>query len=387
MNKTNQVARELVCSGVDKLFTRTLLSRYKVHGRHTLPWQKSNDWYPRLLSEIMLQQTQVQTVIPYFEKFLAAYPTANQLAKADDDAVMKLWAGLGYYARCRNLLKAIRAVEFDQGGIAPSVAEEWVKLPGIGPSTAGAIASFVNGERAVMCDGNVQRILSRVFAIEGYPGLKCFDKEVWAKAEVLLPESADMGDYTQALMDFGSIVCKRKPGCTSCPMKGICQAYAKGAPTAYPQKKPKRERPVKMVKAAIYVTRSWGSLHIWLKKRTTTRLWKGLWCPEMTKFVAAGSPIPELDLPEARVKATTTLPIVIHDFTHFRLIIAPVLVEIGDNRYDGNDGEREDVYSMAWLNMQGFEMFNAKPDMWPALPAPIKTILKGLFEENAMLDL
>lgn len=387
MNKTNQVARELVCSGVDKQFARTLLSWYKTYGRHSLPWQKNNDWYSRLLSEIMLQQTQVQTVIPYFEKFLAAYPTANKLAKAEDDDVMKLWAGLGYYARCRNLLKAVRIVEFDRGGTPPSTAEEWVKLPGVGPSTAGALAAFVNGERAVMCDGNVQRTLSRIFAIEGYPGLKCFNKEVWAKAETLLPESVDMGDYTQALMDFGSMVCNRKPNCSSCPMRSICQAYAKGTPTAYPQKKPKRERPIKMVKVAIYVSRYLGTLSIWLKKRTKTKIWNELWCPEMTSFVAAGSPLPELQLFEDCVRATTTLPIVTHDFTHFRLIIAPILVEIGGDLCEISSGDEEDFEDdnrpFSWLEEQGFESFNSDPNCWPALPAPIKTILEAPFASDA----
>lgn len=365
MSQFDHTAGETKTRLAEREFTTTLLAWYRENGRHTLPWQKRSDWYTRLLSEVMLQQTQVQTVIPYFERFLAAYPTPEHLARAVDDEVMALWAGLGYYARCRNLLRAVRVIVNERGGVAPKTAAEWAELPGVGPSTGGAISAFVNAERAVMCDGNVKRSLSRIFAIPGYPGETQFDRTVWAKAEALLPESAAMADYTQAMMDLGALVCKRNPQCEACPMQQICAAYAQGNPTAYPGKKPKRERPIKVTTASVFLTGEGEQTQCWLTKREATGLWEGLWVPHLTEFVTtAESTEAPMPCPSDIVRSRTTLPLITHDFTHFRLILSPILFELTDE---------------VWLKASGFTPFPARLDALPALPAPIKTLFEGVF--------
>ncbi|MEY2633185.1 MAG: A/G-specific adenine glycosylase, partial [Pseudomonadota bacterium] len=191
-------------------FAPRLLAWQRQHGRHDLPWQQNRDPYCIWLSEIMLQQTQVSTVLPYYLRFLARFPDVASLAAAELDAVLGLWAGLGYYARARNLHRCAQAVMHQHGGRFPVDALTLATLPGIGRSTAAAIAAFAVGERSAILDGNVKRVLCRHFAIEGFPGSKAVENQLWALATQLLPDSAAMPTYTQALMDLGATCCTRR---------------------------------------------------------------------------------------------------------------------------------------------------------------------------------
>jgi A/G-specific adenine glycosylase len=313
----------------EKLFTDALLGWYGECGRRGLPWQKP-DWYARMVSEVMLQQTQVATVLPKYEAFMKAFPTPQALAAASLDEVLALWAGLGYYARARHLHAAVSAVVRDFGGRCPETAEALAGLPGIGLSTAGAIAAFSFGQRAVMADGNAQRVIARVFLIPGHPLQSAFKKAVWKKAEELLPESAKMADYTQALMDFGALQCTRSPDCAECPLAAICGARRLGRVADYPGKKPRKERPVRHA-AALFV---FSGDALWLSRRPEEGLWGGLWMPFWRVSDEAFGDVPgvlaglaqEAAAGRARIAASLT-----HDFSHFRLEIASGWAEAGQS--------------------------------------------------------
>ena len=217
-------------------FAPRVLAWFARHGRHDLPWQSNRSPYRVWLSEIMLQQTQVTTVIPYFERFTQRFPTLNDLALASEDDVLHLWTGLGYYARARNLHRAARQV-IDQGGEFPRSVDDLVSLPGIGRSTAGAIMSLAFGERAVILDGNVKRVLARHNAITGWPGTSGTQKSLWAVAEQYTPRER-VADYNQAMMDLGATLCVRsKPNCTSCPVAATSLSFTiSGTPEALKNK-------------------------------------------------------------------------------------------------------------------------------------------------------
>ena len=226
-------------------FGAALADWQRSHGRHAFSWQRYDTPYERWLSEVMLQQTRTTTVEGYFQKFLRAFPTVEDLARATDDEVQALWAGLGYYSRARNLHKAAKRVA-ELGGVFPKTAAGLAELPGVGPSTAGAIAAFCYGERAVMCDGNAKRVLARVMAIPGAVGERAFETKVWSAAESLLPASEDMAAYTQGLMDVGAEICRKKaPRCAECPVRSFCRALREGRVEDYPAPRAKRERPVR----------------------------------------------------------------------------------------------------------------------------------------------
>ncbi|HEX5675504.1 MAG TPA: A/G-specific adenine glycosylase, partial [Azonexus sp.] len=215
-------------------FAERLIAWQKIAGRHDLPWQQTRDPYRIWLSEIMLQQTQVGTVIPYFQRFLSRFPTVQALAEAPLESVIEHWAGLGYYARARNLHRCAREIVAVHAGKWPNSASQLSALPGIGRSTAAAIAAFAFGQRAAILDGNVKRVLCRQFAIEGFPGQSAVDRELWALAERLLP-AADIESYTQGLMDLGATVCTRsRPRCEICPVSPDCQARLSGRQSALP---------------------------------------------------------------------------------------------------------------------------------------------------------
>jgi len=227
------------------VFSKALLTWFDKYGRKNLPWQKNINAYRVWVSEIMLQQTQVETVIPYYERFMQRFPTVSDLAKADIDEVLHLWTGLGYYARARNLHKCAITVSSEQSEKFPNTADELAELPGIGPSTAAAISSIAYQKPDAILDGNVKRVLTRFFAIEGWPGNKKVETELWKQAKALMPKTR-CRDYTQAIMDLGATLCKRsKPDCENCPIASECQAKALGAQLEFPHKKPKKERPVK----------------------------------------------------------------------------------------------------------------------------------------------
>ena len=224
-------------------FASRLIRWHKRHGRHDLPWQNTTDPYRVWLSEIMLQQTQVATVIPYYRRFLERFPQLADLAAAPVDEVMALWSGLGYYARARNLHAAARAVIAEHGGVFPRDPAAIAQLPGIGRSTANSIATFCFGAHAPILDGNVKRVLCRAFGIEGFPGSGAVEKRLWALAEELMP-ARQGAIYNQAQMDLGATLCTRsRPRCEDCPLAGLCVARSTGRTTELPEAKPRRAIP------------------------------------------------------------------------------------------------------------------------------------------------
>ena len=315
-------------------FASTLTAWQRRHGRSNLPWQGTRDPYRIWLSEVMLQQTQVATVIPYYERFLKKDPTAAALAAASADDVLVLWAGLGYYARGRNLHAAARIIA-ERG--FPQSREQIEGLPGVGRSTAAAIAAFAFGERAAILDGNVKRVLSRCFAVEG-------DEKLWKLAERLLPKK-DIETYTQALMDLGATVCTRgKPRCEECPVTRRCVARKTGTLDKFPV--PRKRKPLPQREVTWLVMRCQDE--ILLEKRPATGIWGGLWCfPEAQKN-ARGSLLEPLE----------------HGFTHFRLRIYPLLREIQKKP------QRVEAPGSLWLDLTDA----AKA----AIPAPVKKLIARL---------
>ncbi|MDX1374538.1 MAG: A/G-specific adenine glycosylase, partial [Burkholderiales bacterium] len=226
-------------------FSRTLVAWQRRAGRRDLPWQGTRDPYRVWLSEIMLQQTQVAAAIPYYERFVARYPDVRALARASQHDVLRLWSGLGYYARARNLHRAARVVVREHAGRFPDTVEGLARLPGVGRSTAGAIAAFAFGRRAAILDGNVKRLLARCFGIEGYPGTPAVAARLWALAESLLPRRA-IGTYTQALMDLGATLCTRaRPQCGRCPLAAQCVALREARVESLPAPRPRRRLPLR----------------------------------------------------------------------------------------------------------------------------------------------
>ena len=288
-------------------------------GRHDLPWQQTRDPYRVWLSEIMLQQTQVSTVIPYYARFLASFPDVAALAAAPMDDVLAHWAGLGYYARARNLHRCAQQIIAVYAGKFPKTALELAELPGIGRSTAAAIAAFCFGERAAILDGNVKRVLCRVFGIEGFPGATAVDRKLWQLAERLLPE-ARIEAYTQGLMDLGATLCTRgMPNCPACPFAENCAARRSGRQRELPQPRPRASLPERR---ASFILISDGQ-HLLLERRPPSGLWGGLLVPpegDVSTVLARHAVIP------LAIQALEPLK---HSFTHFRLTLQPVLCRVG----------------------------------------------------------
>ncbi|SHI10086.1 A/G-specific adenine glycosylase [Ferrimonas marina] len=302
-------------------FATQILNWYQQYGRKSLPWQQNRTPYRVWLSEVMLQQTQVATVIPYFERFTERFPTLVDLANAEDDEVMHLWTGLGYYARARNLLKAARVVRDQYDGQFPTEIDQVVALPGIGRSTAGAILSLSLDQHHPILDGNVKRVLARHQAIDGWPGVKAVENRLWQLAERHTPADG-VQQYNQAMMDMGAMICTRsKPRCTECPVGSDCVAQQQGNPQDFPGKKPKKEKPVKA--CFLLLLRHRGQLY--LEKRPGAGIWGGLWCPPQLDSKA------ELDSALAPLKASKAPQMLTpfrHTFSHYHLDIQPVLVEL-----------------------------------------------------------
>lgn len=353
-----------------KDFAQRIVRWQRVSGRHDLPWQRDGDPYRRWISEVMLQQTQVSVVIPYYERFMARFPSVAALAAADEDEVLKYWEGLGYYSRGRNLLKAAREVCERMGGRMPSDYERLVSLPGIGPSTAGAVSAFASGERRVMADGNAKRVIARVFAIAGAVGEGAFEREVVKLAETLLPESEAMPAYTQGLMDMGATVCtKRSPKCGKCPLAEGCRAHALGCEEAYPA--PKRAIVKRVVRVELVFVRTASGL--WLVRRTEPGIWRGLWMPpaEMCDAQAASEPVrgfarleEQLGLGKSSASAAAT-----HELTHRKLLIEGRLYEEADE---------------AALERGGCLAFAS--ESLPALPSPVSRLYEKLVEEARLRE-
>lgn len=296
-------------------FAGRLVAWQKVAGRHDLPWQRTRDPYRIWLSEIMLQQTQVNTVIPYFQRFLARFPTLQALAEAPLDAVIEHWAGLGYYARARNLHRCAQQVVAVHAGKFPNSAAALSTLPGIGRSTAAAIAAFAFGQRSAILDGNVKRVLCRHFGIEGFPGQAAVERELWELAERLLP-AHEIEAYTQGLMDLGATLCTRaRPRCGECPLAASCAARLGGRQGELPSARPRPQLPERR---AGFVLISDGR-HLLLERRPPHGLWGGLLVPPEGEAAAV---LARLGLRATRQSALAPLK---HAFTHFRLTLEPVL--------------------------------------------------------------
>ena len=296
-----------------------LLAWHSLHGRKNLPWQRSHDAYHVWLSEIMLQQTQVSTVIDYFERFSQRFPTIKSLANAQLDDVLALWSGLGYYARARNLHKAAQIITLEYAGVFPKNIDEVIALPGIGKSTAGAILAFSANQRHPILDGNVKRVLCRYYAIEGYPGKREVESQLWQLADENTPKKS-VSQYTQAIMDLGATVCIRKnPACAVCPLSETCAAKKKGIQSQLPTAKPKKSLPTKQI---IMLVISDKQFRVLLEKRPPAGIWGGLWSlPECTVDTSIEQ--------HCRHRLGITFTNIIqleqlkHSFSHYHLIIQP----------------------------------------------------------------
>ena len=336
-------------------FASSLIHWQKCHGRHDLPWQQTRDPYAVWLSEIMLQQTQVSNVIPYYQRFMARFPDIATLAAAPQDEVLAHWSGLGYYARGRNLHRAAQLVMAHHGGVFPDDPAAVMALPGIGRSTAAAILAFAFGQRRAILDGNVKRVLARCFGIDGYPGVKAVENALWQKAEALLPD-ADIEIYTQALMDLGATLCTRKPDCAACPFSAGCVARNEKRVAELPAPRPRKPLPQK--ETAMLILRRLGE--VYLEKRPPSGIWGGMWSfPETDVADQAGPARLGVD-----GKAGTPLPEMQHSFTHFRLRIVPRLFEVTTIL----PGAREP--GGLWLS--------PLDALGAAVPKPVREILKRL---------
>jgi A/G-specific adenine glycosylase len=302
-------------------FNQRLIAWQQAQGRHDLPWQVS-DPYRVWLSEIMLQQTQVDTVIPYYQRFLERFPDIASLAEATQDEVMALWSGLGYYARGRNLHAAARQIVARHGGVFPGAIEAIVALPGIGRSTAAAIAVFAFGQRQAILDGNVKRVLCRCFGIDGWPGEATVERRLWGLAESLLPDR-DVATYTQGLMDLGATLCRRsRPDCPACPFADDCLANRQGRQAELPEARARKALPEKTTRMLIFL-HAGAAL---LEKRPPSGIWGGLWSlPE-------GDPTEDVQVLARRlglaVDAVIDLDGLTHTFSHYRLRILPSLLHV-----------------------------------------------------------
>ena len=288
------------------------------HGRHDLPWQNTGDPYVVWVSEIMLQQTQVGTVIPYFRRFIAAFPDVAQLAAASVDEVLTHWSGLGYYSRARNLHRCAQQVVAEHGGVFPNDPAKLQALPGIGRSTAAAIAALGYGKRAAILDGNVKRVFARCFGIEGFPGEREVERRMWAVAERELPPAADIAAYVQGLMDLGATLCTRaRPRCGDCPLADDCVALATGRVASLPTPRPRKVTPVR--RAWLLVYRRAG--RVLLEKRPPAGIWGGLWSvPQLDGDADPAAAAREGAAALAmRVTTLQELAPLRHVFTHYRL--------------------------------------------------------------------
>ena len=306
-------------------FANRILAWYDVHGRKDLPWQQAISPYRVWVSEIMLQQTQVSTVVPYFERFMQRFPDVHRLAAATQDDVLHHWTGLGYYARARNLHKTAHIVSSQLGGTFPDSIEGLCELPGIGRSTAGAVLSIASGQRAAILDGNVKRVLARHAAVEGWPGVGRIHAALWDIAEQRTPDDRH-ADYTQAMMDLGATLCTRsKPRCNDCPVEVDCIASQTQTQTLYPGKKPKKVLPIKATRFLLVML---GDNEVLLEKRPDKGIWGGLWCFPETGVDTQSIENWCLDRLQTTPTALQKLTPFRHTFSHYHLDISPVLVSI-----------------------------------------------------------
>jgi len=346
-----------------KKFSQAVLNWYSKHGRKDLPWQKKRTAYRVWLSEIMLQQTQVVTVIPYFEKFVKQFPDITALANAAEDDVLHLWSGLGYYARARNLHKTAKIIRDDYAGNFPENFEQVTALPGIGRSTAGAILAQALGQRHAILDGNVKRVLARFHAVEGWTGQAKTQDTLWQFAEQHTPDK-HLADYTQAMMDLGATLCKRaKPDCKTCPLASDCQALKADRVTELPTPKPRKKLPVKRARLLVMLN---ADNQVLLEKRPPTGIWGGLWS------------LPEIDLDkdiedyclqqwQFKVAHIEDAESFRHTFSHYHFEITPCQMKVNNPDQYVMEAGRIVWYNTSQKDRRG-------------LAAPIKIILNSLTE-------
>lgn len=334
--------------------TDAVLEWFDRNGRHDLPWQHPATPYRVWISEVMLQQTQVSTVIPYFNRFMAGFPTIEHLAAADIDEVLALWAGLGYYARARHLHAAAQIIRDAHNGQLPDTVFALTALPGIGRSTAGAIVSLAGHQPAPILDGNVKRVLARYHAVAGWPGRSAVAAELWRLSEQHLSTERPAA-FNQAMMDLGATVCRRKPLCVQCPLANDCQALQKGDPAAYPERRPTRTKPTRTASVLILHRNN----QVLLVRRPPTGIWGGLW--SLPEYEPDNDPMHWAHQHfGAAIAHPTPVPPVSHEFTHFRLLIHPVSATVTECH------TIEDA-DCAWVDPRNQSRFG--------LPAPIKRLL------------
>jgi len=341
-------------------FAAALIDWHRHHGRHDLPWQRRRTAYRVWVSEIMLQQTQVATVIPYYQRFIQRFPDVGTLAVAPLDDVLHLWSGLGYYARARNLHRAAQRIAAEHGSRFPKSFETVADLPGIGRSTAGAILALSHGERFPILDGNVRRVLSRHFGVEGSASDRAATEKLWDLSDNCTPAKR-VATYTQAVMDLGATVCiRRNPSCMSCPVSVTCVAHRTGRQQELPTPKQGRARPLREVFMLAAVREDGGVL---LERRPEAGVWGGLWClPEFaTATEATNYARQALDGASAR---PVPLAPVEHAFTHFNLVITPLLAHCS-----GSAGTPDPARRLWYRTREPARL---------GLPAPIRLLLERL---------
>jgi len=343
-------------------FGESLITWQRVHGRSGLPWQHTRDPYVVWLSEVMLQQTQVSTVLTYFPRFLSRFPDVRSLADAASDEVMALWSGLGYYSRARNLHRCAQVVVAEHGGEFPRSAIALATLPGIGTSTAAAIAAFCHGEKISILDGNVRRVLSRLLAFSGDMSSSAAQKELGQLAQALVPKTTsgdDMTAYTQGLMDLGATVCTRsRPLCERCPVSDLCRARAAGTTDQYPVKTRKMQRRhetwwLLLVRRVLPS----GQMHWWLQRRPSHGIWAGLYCAPV--YQSEATLMASLDA--ARRDEVRLLEPVSHSLTHRELRLQPLLLELAGQHDGVPSGEGQ------WVNECDLHAHG--------MPAPLRALL------------
>ncbi len=302
----------------DSQFADRVIAWQRDHGRHDLPWQNTRDPYRVWLSEIMLQQTQVVAVIGYYQRFLDRFPDLHGLAAGEVDEVMRLWSGLGYYSRARNLHRAARIILDEFNGEFPVTQADLRRLPGIGRSTAAAVAAFAFGQRAAILDGNVKRVFARYFGVEGYPGIQSVEAALWERAEALLP-TRGLEAYTQGLMDLGATLCTRaRPRCTACPLAADCVAHMQGRTAELPHTRPRKLLPRRSCVMLVVQNRG----QVLLERRPPAGIWGGLLCLPQADDLAGAQLLAETLGAEWRERAA--LAAIEHGFTHYHLTIRPV---------------------------------------------------------------
>jgi len=341
-------------------FAQRLLSWFERHGRQDLPWQQETTPYRVWVSEIMLQQTQVAVVIPYFERFMARFPDLASLAAAEQDEVLHLWSGLGYYARARHLHRAARRILAEHQGRFPTQIEALQALPGIGRSTAGAILSLALGQRQPILDGNCKRVLARCFAIPGWPGSSAVLAKLWALATALTP-AEQTAQFNQAMMDLGATLCTRsRPDCGRCPLADCCQALARNRVHEYPAPKPRKQIPLRAAQLLLVQDPAGKIL---LRRRPPAGVWGGLWTPPELTLEADAEDWCRSQL-QASVLRLEMLPPRRHTFSHFQLEMRPLLVILA------SQPQRISEPGAVWIDP-------LQPGIL-GLPAPIRALLNTL---------